>query len=121
MSIEDAVTAYFKTFEGGDATALAALFTDDAVIAPVGTDTIRGRAAIEDTFKAFFSAISMTSEDLSIDRVHQLGDAAFVETHSTETINNHQTGTTESVRYRELFCLERANGDWRIASYMFNQ
>ncbi len=91
------------------------------MLTPVGMDTVRGRAASEDSFKAVFDTMQMTCDELRIERVHQVGDAAFVETQSIETLANAESGSTDTGRYRELFCLERANGDWRIASYMFNQ
>ena len=117
---QETVTAYMKAFEAADAAAVARLFTDDgAVIAPP-MPTIRGRREIETTMAAVFGAIRVGIEDMALDRVRQVGDAAFVEGHSREAVTDLADGTVETHRYRELFCLEREGGDWKIASYMFN-
>lgn len=117
---EQTVNSYMKAFEAGDAAGVARLFAEDgAVIAPP-MPTIRGRADIEATMGSVFGAIRVVVEEVVVDRVRELGDSAFVEAHSLESITNLADESAETHRYRELFCLERDGNDWRIASYMFN-
>jgi len=120
MSVESTIRAYFEAFEASDSTALANLFTDDGVIAPLDMATISGQAAIKETFDGFFGAVSVRCEELTFDRIVERGDTAFVETHSTERVVNRETSAAETARFRELFCLQRGDGGWRVASYMFN-
>jgi uncharacterized protein (TIGR02246 family) len=115
-----AVGPYFDAFQDGDASAVADLFTSSGVIAPLGMGTIHGRPAIKETFDGFFGTFRTACEQLVVDRIVRTGDAAFVETHSVEHVTNGATGQRETAHYRELFCLVSDDGDWRIASYMFN-
>lgn len=120
-TIESTVRAYFRAFQASDSSTLANLFTDDGVIAPLGMSTINGQAAIKEAFDRFFDAVGMSCDELTVDRVKKIGDVAIVETHTIERVTNRATSTTETASYRELFCLLQHDGDWRIASYMFNQ
>lgn len=116
----DVVTAYMKAFEAADAPGLAGLFAEDGAIMAPPMPTIRGRAAIESTLAAVFGAIGVRVDEVNVERVRELGDMAFVEARSRELVTNLAEGTCETHDYRELFCLERHDGDWTIASYMFN-
>lgn len=116
----DVVSAYMKTFEAGDPGGVAGLFSDDGAILAPPMPTIRGRGAIQTAMEAVFGAIGVRVEEMVIDRVRELGDAAFVEAHSREALTNVSDGTTEVHLYRELFCMERDGDDWKITSYMFN-
>src|SRR5438445_3267281 len=49
------------------------------------------------------------------------GDLAAIRTTASGTLTIRATGQTMPAKFRELFVLERVNGDWKIARYMFQQ
>jgi uncharacterized protein (TIGR02246 family) len=49
-AIRAQTTAWEKAFSAGDAKALAALYAEDAVLAPPGAPSVSGRAAIQEFF-----------------------------------------------------------------------
>lgn len=120
-SAEDTVKAYMKAFEAGDAREVAGLFSHDGAVLAPPMPTIRGRADIETTLAGVFGAIVVQVEEMTVDRVHETGSAAFVEAHSRERVTDRASGTSDVHHYRELFCMERDGDDWTIVSYMFNE
>ncbi|MBK9194172.1 MAG: DUF4440 domain-containing protein [Flavobacteriales bacterium] len=56
-----------------------------------------------------------------IDEVVVDGDHAFARTTSKGTTLIHATGETVPEENRELFVLQRTDGGWKIARYMFNK
>jgi uncharacterized protein (TIGR02246 family) len=54
-SVEDALTRLAATWNDGDATAYADLFTPDATYVVFDGTVVRGRAAIEDGHRALFA------------------------------------------------------------------
>ena len=119
-SVQETVESYIKAFEADDAAAIADLFTEDGAVFPHQMATIRGRAAIESTFKSMFQVIGLACERLDFDRVEEFGDTAVAETRTRETVTNRAENSSGTTEYRELFCLRREGSDWRILSYMFN-
>ena len=64
--------AWLAAFNGGDASAVAALYADGARLMPPNTDMLSGRAAIEEFIKTFI-AIGAKLEMELVD-VHDGGD-----------------------------------------------
>jgi uncharacterized protein (TIGR02246 family) len=118
-SAEAVVRSYFRNFEAADAAGVAAAFADDGAVMFNGRATIRGRDAIRAAFEWVFAQASMHCGDLMLDRVRERGDMAVVETRTAETITR-RAGGTDTGSFREIFCLFRTDGDWRIVTYMGN-
>src|SRR5262249_36052464 len=119
-SIEDTIQAYFKAFEAADVAAVVDVYADDAAIAPMGMDTIRGSAAIEAAYGAIFGMVSKQCLSLNFDRIEESGNLAFAETHGSETLTNRADNTSATYDGRSLFCLRKTGEDWHIVSYIFN-
>ncbi|MBA3462174.1 MAG: nuclear transport factor 2 family protein [Deltaproteobacteria bacterium] len=59
MSPKELVSAWVEAFNRGDADALAAFYTDEAINHQVAESPVHGRAAIRDMFAAGFRAANM--------------------------------------------------------------
>ena len=60
MTPKDIVKAWVEAFNRADATALAELYTEDAVNHQVAKEPVHGKAAIRAMFEAEFAAAEMT-------------------------------------------------------------
>lgn len=97
-----------------------ALYTPDGVFMPTGFPTAVGTEQVKGAYTGVFSMIKLNIE-FFIDEVVVDGDHAFARTRSRGTALIHATGATVPEENRELFVLHRADGDWKIARYMFNK
>lgn len=74
-AVEAASAAFAEAFSAGDAEAVAALYTEDGVILPPGSDAVEGRAAIQEAMAAEMAA---------------MGDAVMTfETHEVQAAHGH--------------------------------
>ena len=121
-AIEQLLTDYFAAANDGDASRLAALYTDDAVLFPAEFPTAVGRPDVEAFYSGAFSQLQLDIEvDLPSADIAVGGDVAYATTSSTGTRLIRATGDTIPENNRELWVLARSNGDWKIARYMFNK
>ena len=121
-AIEDVLTAYFAAANAGDAQALAALYTPDAVLLPGDMPTAEGAADIEALYAGAFSQLQLDIEvDLANADIAVDDDLAYATTTSTGTRLIHATGDTIPENNRELWIMARRSGTWKIARYMFNK
>ncbi|KAA5838031.1 nuclear transport factor 2 family protein [Saccharopolyspora hirsuta] len=71
--IRDTVASYLKTVATGSAADVAALYTEDAVLEdPVGSEPVRGRAAITE----FYSALENLRQETELLAVRVAGNSA---------------------------------------------
>jgi len=71
--IEAASAAFAEAFSAGDAAAVAAMYTEDAVVLAPGTGPVEGRAAIEEMMAADFAGMEgmvMSFETSEVDAMH---------------------------------------------------
>lgn len=72
-AIEAASDAFAEAFNAGDAEAVAAMYTEDAVVLPPGKEAIEGRAAIQADFAADLADMEgmvMTLETTEVQAAH---------------------------------------------------
>lgn len=72
-AVEAASAAFLEAFNAGDAEAVAAMYTEDAVILPPGSDAVEGRAAIQEAMAAETAAMGdavMTFETNEVQAAH---------------------------------------------------
>jgi len=112
----DSLRAHYIALQtSGDATGLAGLFTETAGVDIYGAPRMRGRAAIEATFKADFAArkfpmteISPTSMNArTSDEASEIG--TYHNMHDLNGAKDHEWG-----RYLAAFG-KGADGQWRLA------
>jgi len=65
--------------------------------------------------------VSSASDEFFIDEIVVNGDYAFARTTSQGTTLIHTSGETVAEENRELFVLQKINGQWKISRYMFNK
>ena len=116
----DAVSVAWKNaYNGGDAAAVTALYTDDAVLSAPGEAAVRGKAAIGSYFVdkvAQFREAGLTVVDAPLGDVKHSGDLAWQ--WQTYKVTDRSGGVVDSGKLVTLF--ERRDGKWLIAGDTWN-
>ena len=121
-AIEQLLRTYFDAANDADASQLASLYTDDAVLLPAEFPTASGRHDIEAFYSGAFSQLQLQIElDLPAAAIAVHGDVAHATTSSAGTRTIRATGDVIPENNRELWVLARTGDDWKIARYMFNK
>jgi uncharacterized protein (TIGR02246 family) len=111
--IRSAEPRFMSAFNAGNADAVAAMYTDDAVLLTPNAPAAVGTAAI----RGAFAAVAAMHPALSFapDRIVQSGDVAYEYGHYTMTMGgNRDQGSYVTVWRRQ------ANGDWKIVEDSVN-
>ena len=99
----------------------ATLFTANGVVMPLAGPTAAGKAGVKNNYKGLFSGASFDL-DFTVLEMNVVSKYAFVRSTSTGPITNKASKKTATDDFRELWVLEKTNGQWKIARcYMFNQ
>ena len=107
----DEVTAAWATaFDGGDATALAALYAEDAHSMPPGAAQVQGRRAIESYWRADIGAGGIATRLMPAGSVAQ-GDLLNVDG-TYEVIAKAEGVALAKGQYQQLW--RRIDGEWRV-------
>jgi len=106
------VAAFVRAYNAGDAKAVAALFTPDAIIVDKEANTAEGRAAIEKTFKELFAAAPQKRLEVFVDSIRFLGADLAVEVGSTR-----ETPAPREVPDRDRYTVlhVKRDGKWQMA------
>lgn len=80
----------------------------------IGTEQVKG--AYEFVFSQIKLNIEFYIEEIVVD-----GNTAFARTTSKGTTLIHATGDTIPEENREIFVMQKVDGSWKIARYMFNK
>jgi uncharacterized protein (TIGR02246 family) len=126
MSISDraAVQAVINTYadrlRAGDVSEVVDLFTERAALMKPDQPTAVGKEQLAAAYQAALDAVD-ADETFEFDEILVQGDLAVARTRSTGVLTKRHAGDTESVTYRELFVLQRAENGWKIAQYMFQR
>ncbi len=73
QTVEAADAKFSEAFNAGDAAALAAMYTEDAIVMPPNHESVQGTNAIEQVFSGFIS-MGATNLTLTADDVMGAGD-----------------------------------------------
>ncbi len=119
-SVEKTVQAYFDALNASDANKAASLFTENGVLLAQGAPTATGSAQIAGTFNYVFDHFKYSLE-VSIGEVIVQGNYAVVSSTSKGSFVIKAKNETVADNYRETFVLQKVNGTWKIARYMYNQ
>ncbi len=112
-AIREAVQAFARSFEKGDARAVGAFFTEEGeYIDEDGGDPVRGRAALEKAYAEFFAKRKELKAEAKTDAVRFLGKDTAIE-EGTFTVRA-KDGPPNASRYSALFV--RQDGRWLIAT-----
>ena len=117
--IESANREIGKAFSSGDIAALAAFYTEDAVVLPPNSQMIRGRKAIEEFWKGAVG-MGVRSIQLSTIDVQSSGDLAYEIGNATMQIQPQGgSASRETVKYVVVWKRQPDNS-WKLAVDIWN-
>lgn len=119
-AIKELLFKYRDALNASSVDQVMPLYTTDGVFMPTGFPTAVGTEQVKGAYTGVFSMIKLNIE-FFIDEIDVDGDHAFALTTSKGTTLIHATGGTVPEENRELFVLQRTEGSWKIARYMFNK
>jgi uncharacterized protein (TIGR02246 family) len=111
---------YVKASLAGDAKAIAALYTEDAVEMPPNGPMVKGRAAIEKYYTGVMgSGTKLTTFTITHLESHASGDTAYdVGTYNQSLTPAGGAPVSDSGKYVVL--LKKAGGAWKVAYAIYN-
>ncbi len=112
-AIADLVTTFERSFEAGDAKALASMFTDDAQVADDSGST-RGRQSIEARFAAYFAANPKAKLAIKVDELRFLTPDVAIEEGRAVVAPAAPGAKPDKTRYTVVYVKE--NGKWLQSS-----
>lgn len=119
-AIEKLLFSYRDALNASSTDQVLPLYTANGVFMPSNAPTAAGQAQVKDAYDFVFKNIQLKIE-FFIDEIEVHGDIAFARTSSKGTTLIHATGQTVPEENRELFVLQKDNGQWKISRYMFNK
>lgn len=119
-AIEKQLFSYRDALNGSDVNKVLPLYTNDGVFMPSNAPSAIGQEQVKAAYEFVFSQIQLNIE-FYIDEIVVTGDYAFARTTSKGTTLIHANKQTVAEENRELFVLQKTNGQWKIARYMFNK
>jgi uncharacterized protein (TIGR02246 family) len=119
-AIEKLLFSYRDALNASDVNKVLPLYTNDGVFMPSNAPTAIGQEQIKSSYAFVFSQVQLNIE-FFIDEIVVKGDYAFTRTISKGTTFVHANGETAAEENRELFVLQKTNGQWKISRYMFNK
>ncbi len=119
-AIETLLYAYRDALNASDAQKVLSLYTTDGVFMPSNAPSAVGTQAVKASYDFVFKTIQLHIA-FYIDEIIIDGTHAYARTTSKGTTRIHASGETLPEENRELFVLQKVNGQWKIARYMFNK
>lgn len=118
-AIEKLLSAYGNALNASDVSKTVALYTNEGIIMPNGAPLSKGQEQLKVTYEALYKAFKLTVEYVT-DEVIVNSDFAFARTNSRGNTIIQATGETIPIENKELFVLQKDNGQWKISHYIFN-
>lgn len=119
-AIEKLLFSYRDALNASDVNKVLRLYTNDGVFMPSNAPSAVGQEQVKASYEFVFSQIQLNIE-FYINEITINGDYAFAQTTSKGTTLIHANGQTVAEENRELFVLQKTNGQWKISRYMFNK
>jgi len=120
LAIEKLLFSYRDALNTSDVNKVLTLYTNDGVFMPSNAPSAIGQEQLKGSYEFVFKTIQLNVE-FFIDEIMVSGDYAFARTTSKGTTLIHANGETVAEENRELFVLQKTNGQWKISRYMFNK
>jgi uncharacterized protein (TIGR02246 family) len=108
--------AWAAAFNKGDASAVAAMYTEDAFVLPPGAETVKGRAAIEAFWRQ--AAQQMGAAKFTTVDVLPLGPSAAREIGTVSLKSKSQPVQEISGKYVVVW--RKVGGKWKLATDIWN-
>ena len=119
-AIEKLLFSYRDALNASNVDMVLPLYTQGGVFMPANAPSAVGQEQVKAAYEFVFSNIQLHIE-FFIDDITIEGNYAYARTSSKGTTLIHATGETVPEENRELFVLQKVNGDWKIDQYMFNK
>ncbi|RQO69503.1 DUF4440 domain-containing protein [Pedobacter sp. KBW06] len=120
-AIEKLLINYQDALNGSDVSKVLPLYTTDGVFMPQGGPSAIGQEQLKGAYEFVFKNLQLNIK-FQIDETVLINENyAFARTISRGTQLIHATGVKGEEENRELFVLQRENGAWKIARYVFNK
>lgn len=119
-AIEKVLFSYRDALNASDVNKVLPLYTNDGVFMPSNAPSAIGQEQVKAAYEFVFSQIQLNIQ-FYIDEIVVNGDYAFARTTSKGTTLVHANKQAVAEENRELFVLQKTNGQWKIARYMFNK
>jgi uncharacterized protein (TIGR02246 family) len=119
-AIEKLLFSYRDALNTSDVNKVLPLYTNDGVFMPSNAPSAFGQEQVKAAYEFVFSQIQLNIE-FYIGEIVVNGDYAFARTTSKGTTLIHANKQTVAEENREIFVLQKTNGQWKIARYMFNK
>jgi uncharacterized protein (TIGR02246 family) len=122
-SVDAAIRAvadlYVKATMAGDAKAIAALYTEDAMEMPPNQPPIKGRAAIQQYYEKELAGAKMANFSLNHLETHAVGDRGYdVGTYKQNVTPTGSAGFNDTGKY--VVILKRSAGSWKVAYAIYS-
>ncbi len=118
-AIEKILADYGDAINASGVSQTLALYTQNGLLMPSGAPLAKGReqvkAAYENLYKAFQLNVKYFTDEVIVN-----GDYAYARTNSKGSTLIRATEETVPVDNKELFVLQKDNGQWKISHYIFN-
>lgn len=117
-AIEQASSRWEEIYNSGDATALAGLYTEDAIALPPNTPMVRGRGQIEELWRGFMSVF----RDVSLEtiEVEVTGDLAYEVGRYTGTLAQEGVEPASETGKYVVVWKRQTGGTWQLAVDIWN-
>ena len=115
-TIQSLSDQFAKAFNAGDAAAIAALYTEDAIILPPGGEMMKGKSAIQAFWKG--ATEQLGDGKLTTVDVKPLGNEAARE-FGTFTFRT-KGAQPQEITGKYVVVWEKVGGDWKLATDIWN-
>ncbi|KIO75736.1 hypothetical protein TH53_18850 [Pedobacter lusitanus] len=120
-AIEKLLFNYQDALNTSDVNKVLSLYTKDGIFMPQGGPSAVGQEQLKGSYEFVFKTLQLNIK-FQIDEVTLINENyAFARTVSRGTQLIHATGVKGEEENRELFVLQKENGAWKIARYIFNK
>jgi uncharacterized protein (TIGR02246 family) len=110
---------YVKASLAGDAKAIAALYTEDAVEMPPNAPAVKGRVAIEQYYAKVLKSAKLSVFTLNHLETRAVGDTGYdVGTYQQTVTPTGGAAMDDTGKYAVI--LKRSGGAWRVAYAIYN-
>src|SRR5882757_4170026 len=119
-AIEKLIFSYQDALNASDVSKVIELYTKNGVLMPNSATTANGAGQVKGTYQYVFDNFSYTLQ-FSIIEIEVSGNYAFARSTSKGSVAIKASGETVPDENKELFVLEKEDGKWKIARYMYNK
>lgn len=119
-AIEKLIFSYQDALNASDTSKVIEFYTKNGLLMPNSAPTADGAGQIKGFYQYVFDNFSYMLQ-FSIIEIEVSGNYAFARSTSKGSFIIKAKGQTIPDENRELFVLEKVDGKWKIAVYMFNK